>query len=139
MAKLDKVLIIDDDEINNFVCSKVIQKHEFANEVKTFVSGQEGLDYLRAIINNEEETLPDVILLDINMPIMNGWAFLEKYQQMMVNFNKNPVLLMLSSSVYEEDIDKARQHPEVKDYITKPLNKEILDNIYEQFFENIHK
>lgn len=139
MEKLDKVLIIDDDEINNFVCSKVIHKHEFASEVKTFVSGQEGLDYLQTVINDQNESLPDLILLDINMPIMNGWSFLEKYQALIPQFDKHPVLLMLSSSVYEEDIEKARQHPEVKDYITKPLNQEVLDNIYKQFFENIHQ
>lgn len=139
MAKLDKVQIIDDDEINNFVCYKLMTKHNFANEVATFLSAHEGLDYLREIMADNQAQLPDLILLDINMPVMNGWAFLEEYKKLIGNASQHPVLLMLSSSVYEEDIEKARQHPEVKDYITKPLTQKVLDNIYEQFFQNIHQ
>ena len=134
MSKIQKVLIIDDDEINNFVCSKVIRKNNFASEVRTFLSGKEGLAYLNEILAEQDGELPDLILLDINMPLMNGWDFLVEYQQLLPNFDKNPVLLMLSSSVYEEDIEKANQHPEVKDYITKPLNEEVLQDIYQKHF-----
>lgn len=139
MAKLNKVLIIDDDEINNFVCYKVMNKHDFAEEVKTLLSGHEGLTYIKDLLAAEQAELPDLILLDINMPVMNGWAFLEEYQKLIPDFSKHPILLMLSSSVYEEDIEKAREHPEVQDYITKPLNQKVLDEIYEQFFQNIRQ
>lgn len=134
MSKIQKVLIIDDDEINNFVCSKVIKKNKFAEEVKTLLSGREGLTYMNEILEKADGILPDLILLDINMPLMNGWDFLEEYQKLQPNFDKNPVLLMLSSSVYEEDIEKANQHPDVKDYITKPLNDKVLEEIYQKYF-----
>lgn len=135
MAKINKVLIIDDDEINNFVCYKVINKNGFADQVKTLLSGEEGLAYLREMRDKGPGQIPDLILLDINMPIMNGWDFLHEYENMLPEFDKHPILLMLSSSVYEEDIEKANEHHEVQDYITKPLNKEVLDSIYEKHFK----
>ncbi len=134
MAKVQKVLIIDDDEINNFVCAKVISKNDFAEDVKTFLSGREGLNYLEELKNNDPSGVPDLILLDINMPIMNGWDFLEEYEKMLPELHKHPVLMMLSSSVYEEDIEKANEHSEVKDYVTKPLNDQVLDKIYKKHF-----
>lgn len=137
MANLEKVLVIDDDEINNFVCAKVISQSGYADEVKTLLSGQEGLDYLKEAKNKEGATAPDLILLDINMPLMDGWDFLEVYRKMIDKFDRLPVLFMLSSSVYEEDIEKARKYPEVSDYITKPLTPEVLTNIYQKYFQNM--
>lgn len=134
MPKVNKVLIIDDDEINNFVCYKVIEKNEFANSSKSVLSGEDGLNYLREMKDKGPDHIPDLILLDINMPIMNGWDFLKEYRAMLPDFGKNPVLLMLSSSVYEEDIEKANQYQEVSDYITKPLSKEVLDSVFEKYF-----
>ncbi len=136
MVNLNKVLVIDDDEINNFVCAKVISRSGYADEVKTFLSGQEGLDYLDNAKNSHDTSAPDLILLDINMPSMDGWEFLEVYKRMIDKFDRQPVLLMLSSSVYEEDIEKANQYPEVSDYIIKPLTPERLENLYQNYFNN---
>ncbi len=132
--KAKEVLIIDDDEINNFVCSKIINQAGFAEKVQTSLGAREALDLLESKVNDLNDDLPDLILLDINMPIMSGWDFLEYYKPLLANSNKNTILMMLSSSVYEEDVSKANAYKEVSGYIAKPLRKEKLEEIAEKFF-----
>lgn len=132
------VLIVDDDEINNFVCSKIIDQAGFAENVQTSLGAREALDLLESKVNDANDDLPDLILLDINMPIMSGWDFLEEYKSLLARSNKNVVLMMLSSSVYEEDVSKANEYKEVSGYIAKPLRMEKLEEISDQFFsENL--
>jgi len=133
-----EVLIIDDDEINNFVCSKIIEQAGFAEKVQTSLGAREALDLLESKVKDANEDFPDLILLDINMPLMDGWEFLEKYKPLLANSNKSTILMMLSSSVYEEDVSKANEHKEVSGYIAKPLSIKKLEEIGEKFFsENI--
>lgn len=125
-----KVLIIDDDQINNFLCEKVMELCDFSKEVHTCESVQTGLDYLKELKINNPEQYPDLLFLDINMPVSTGWDFLEMYK----DWVKDPVtdslkIYMLSSSVYEEDINRAEKHPLVTQYITKPLSEVILKKL----------
>lgn len=128
--KIDKVLIIDDDEINNFVCEKVIKTSGMVNEVKSVKSGQEGLNYLEG---QSAQAIPDVILLDINMPFMDGWEFMEKMRTMLGDDHQNfPIVAILSSSVYEADAEKAYNYPGIQEYITKPLTIEAFQNLLKE-------
>ncbi len=133
MAQVKNVLLIDDDEINNMICTKIIQKNSFSENVTTCLGGRQALAHLREATNGARP-LPDIIFLDINMPVMNGWDFLDQYQQIPELAGRNILLIMLSSSSSAHDIDRANNYPQVAQYITKPLNVGHLEQIRQQFF-----
>jgi len=135
MSKLHTVLLIDDDEINNLICTKIIKKNDFAENIVTCLSARQALNYLQEALQEEnEKLLPDLILLDINMPAMNGWDFLNQYEQIEDMKSEEIVLIMLSSSMYVDDINRAKTFNSVADYITKPLTAAHLQQIREKFF-----
>ncbi len=123
------ILIIDDDEINNFIAAKLIDKIPPKAKVSTRLNGQDGIDFIKSYIGNEEG-MPDVIFLDINMPIMNGWEFLEEFDTIKDQFTKKVVINMLSSSVYNEDISKSQTFSTVNRFISKPLTIEKIQDLY---------
>ena len=131
MSKNIKVLIIDDDEVNNYLCSRIINLSEFSQDVHTCTNATDGLAYLKSLSADE---LPDIIFLDINMPIKTGWDFLDEYNKLGELTDKNIQIYMLSSSVYEEDISRAKGIPMVQDYISKPLSEELLQHIKKTYF-----
>lgn len=124
------ILIIDDDEINNFIAAKLIDKISPKATVSTCLNGQEGIDFIKARIGNEEE-MPDIIFLDINMPVMNGWEFLEEYDSVKSQITKNVSINMLSSSVYNDDISKSKTFLTVNKFISKPLTIEKIKDLYQ--------
>jgi two-component system, chemotaxis family, chemotaxis protein CheY len=126
------VMIVDDDSVNNTVCTLIINRAQFANSVTAFTKATEALEYLQNNIKNNPSQLPDVIFLDINMPIMNGWDFLDVFVPLLPQYPKPLLLYMLSSSVYHEDMAKAKHYPIVSDYLPKPLNTAILNSIREK-------
>lgn len=135
MAKVSNILIIDDDDVSNFIYKRVIETTQSADKITTFIRAREALEYLEELANSSPEDFPDIIFLDINMPVMNGWQFLEKYQSSFDGSSvKRPVLCMLSSSVYQEDINKAYTYPDVKEYISKPLTSQIMNNLLIKHF-----
>jgi CheY-like chemotaxis protein len=123
------ILIIDDDEINNFIAAKLIDKIPVKAKVTTCLNGQQGLDKVKSLLDSEE--FPDIIFLDINMPIMNGWEFLEDYDKLKNQINKQVIINMLSSSVYNDDINKAETYPSVNKFISKPLTVEKIKDLYQ--------
>jgi two-component SAPR family response regulator len=131
MAVVNRVMIIDDDEINNFICVKNLKDSGFSEEVYYFLRGKDGLEELK---NSLPENLPDVIFLDINMPMMNAWEFLEEYTEIAKSFAKEVKLFILSSSVYKRDIAKSSLYKNVTDYIIKPLNKAALKKVTDTYF-----
>lgn len=133
MRVIKKVYLIDDDEINNFICANILKKISFSHDVVAFESGTEALEALKTtLLLGECDQIPDVIFLDINMPIMNGWDFLEEYKLLKNQINKTVSLFMLSSSIYQADVEKSKQYGEVVDFVTKPLNADILNEIKEK-------
>jgi CheY-like chemotaxis protein len=128
MTTNGRVLLIDDDTITNFVSSKAIKAVEPSLEILIAQDGLKGIEKLDELLQ-KNEPLPDVIFLDINMPIMDGWEVLETILQ-----RNNPKLLAISiylytSSVYVEDKNKAAQYALVKRIISKPFNAEIIKEI----------
>ena len=124
------ILIIDDDEINNFIAAKLIDKIPPKAKVSTCVNGQEGIDFVKNKLNNQDE-FPDIIFLDINMPLMNGWEFLEEYEHIKNDIKKKVTINMLSSSVYNDDITKAETYSTVNKFISKPLTIDKIKDLYE--------
>lgn len=134
MAEIKKALIIDDDEVNNFICVRQIRAASFAEEADFLLSGQEALDKLSSDAENAPENLPDIIFLDINMPMMSAWEFLQEYAPLSAKFSKEVKLFILSSSVYRKDQLRALDHDVVVDYLYKPLTKELLTKVKEKHF-----
>lgn len=108
---MKKVLLIDDDAINNFVNKKLIQRFMDQVEIVEFLDAHSALDYLNA---NE----PDIIFLDINMPEMDGWAFLEEYSK----WENKAMVMILTTSIDPADRERSEKYPFVEGFFVKPLN-----------------
>lgn len=133
MKKIKKLCIIDDDPIFIFGMRKIIEIIDVCDEVIIYNNGLEAIEGLKEKIAHQQE-LPDVILLDINMPILDGWQFIEEFSKI----DKDPQILvyMVSSSVDPEDVLRAKSLEDIYDYITKPLTvnklRKVIDEMPEQ-------
>lgn len=132
MKKFKKILVIDDDHINNIIFEKLSGIVGFAEEIVSFISAVDGLDYLQNIQKNEEEP-PNIIFLDIRMPIVNGWEFLERFSEFRETYFKDTSIYMLTSSSDQSDVNKAKNFAIVNDYIVKPLTIEALKKVQEKY------
>jgi len=121
--------IIDDDEIYLFSVKKVIEINKLSEKVLEFKNGQEALEFFTKN-HNDHDALPDVIFLDINMPVMNGWEFIEAFQKIQSVMSKQITLFVVSSSVDKSDVEKAKSFTPVHDYLTKPITANQLKSIY---------
>ena len=130
MTQLNCIMLIDDNKIDNFFHERVIKKADAAKTIVSVESGQEALDYLKKVNGNPR---PDLIFLDINMPGMNGWEFLEQYKQLDKSLQSGMVVVMLSTSQNPDDKEMAKTHGILSDFKTKPLTKEMLADILETY------
>jgi len=128
--KLDSILLIDDDPPTNFINERLIQSTGLNTAVHAFESGSEALAY----INQSDNTQPSIIFLDINMPGMDGWEFLDQYEKLSGDKRSQIVLAMLSTSMNPDDITKANDRGSVERFISKPLRKEDIDTLVEKYF-----
>ena len=124
------ILLVDDDEINNFISIKLIKKALLNTEITACLNGKFAIDQLLEISRRDPSKLPDYILLDINMPIMNGWEFLDEYERLHIDEQGKSKIFIISSSVFSNDISKAKSYPLVKDFISKPLNVEKISEVF---------
>ncbi|WP_184544309.1 response regulator [Mucilaginibacter sp. FT3.2] len=135
-TKSVSVLLVDDDEINNFISIKLIKKALLNTEIMACLNGKFAIEQLSEIQRKDPAKLPDYILLDINMPIMNGWEFLDEYKRLNLDPLGKSKIFIISSSVFSNDINKARSYPLVKDFISKPLNVEKIKELFEVQSQN---
>lgn len=117
------VCLIDDDNIYQFTARKIIESTGVAKQIQSFYNGEEAISFFKDEENQHPEALPDVIFLDINMPIMNGWEFLEEYNNVRSNLPKQIVVYMVSSSIDDNDFRKSKEYKSVSDFIIKPVNR----------------
>lgn len=133
MDVIDVACIIDDDSIYINLIKKIIDTKKLCKNLLVFNNGKEGIDYFEAILNNlSEENIPEIIFLDLNMPIMDGWEFLERFTNIKNKFNKVITLYIVSSSINPEDIDRAKSMINVEDYLIKPVSINYLENIFKK-------
>ena len=118
--------LIDDDIVHQFTTSKMIELCELNTKTSSFLNGKEALKHLASSVHSE---LPDIILLDINMPVMDGWQFLDEFAHIKPSLSKNINIFILSSSLDERDISRAKEYNEIIAYITKPVDTTIIANI----------
>lgn len=129
---INKVLCIDDDQITLVLCDLVIKKAGFAKEVVIAKNGKEGLAWFSAFFsknNKDSHDPPQVIFLDLNMPVMNGWDFLEDYLMKYSDRLPTTKVVIISSTVNPEDFSRANQYDMVIDFINKPLTQEGLQEL----------
>ena len=131
MKKIKLTYLIDDDEIYIFTTKKLINKVGFCEEIAVFQNGKEAIDAIKFTLRNKNE-LPDVILLDLNMPIMDGWQFLDEFIR--IKSEKQIKIYIVSSSVDPSDIERANTYNMVSNYIIKPISREKLHEITEEVF-----
>ena len=127
--KLNCVLLIDDDEPTNFLSQMLVEEAHCTEHIKVMQSGQEALNFL---MNCERR--PDLIFLDINMPAMNGWEFLNKYVTLEKKQPGETILVMLTTSLDPDDEIKAKNIACVTDFKRKPLTKKMIDEILDTYF-----
>ena len=125
------ILLVDDDEINNFISIKLIKKALLTSDIMACLNGKFAIDQLVDIQKRDPEKLPDYIFLDINMPIMNGWEFLDEYKRLNIDPLGKSKIFIISSSVFSNDINRARSYPIVKSFISKPLSVEKIKELFE--------
>ncbi len=119
------VLIIDDSNVEIFIAQHLINKKKISEKISTFTTVEESLTYLNSIDKLEE--FPDLIFLDINMPVLNGFDFLERFLEFPNTFQEQCEVIMLTSSDDPKDKDRAMNYTVVKDYFIKPLKPTDLD------------
>lgn len=132
---IERVLIIDDNEIDALICTKVFKKYDSAIELVTFVGAKEALEFLKDKIQNNPESLPDLILLDLYMPLMNGWFFLTEYKKIAEQLPKKIVIIVASSTTYDKDLTQIQAHKEISGHLSKPLTVEKIQHIQEKHFD----
>jgi CheY-like chemotaxis protein len=128
MTKPFIICIVDDDSVYQFTTTRTIEANKLAKKILIFSDGEEAIQFLMDNIGNSED-LPDVIFLDINMPIMDGWQFLEEYVTLKPDIGKKIIIYMISSSVDPIDLERAKKISDISDYIVKPINPEMLKDI----------
>ncbi|MEQ9438500.1 MAG: response regulator [Cyclobacteriaceae bacterium] len=131
--KIHCILLVDDNPDDNFFHERVIMKNDFADFVIAKESGLEALDFLKQP-KDSKIAHPNLIFLDINMPGMNGWEFLEEYDKLDKDQQSQVIMVMLTSSQHTDDIAQASTKKTLADFKTKPLTEEMLDEIMDKYF-----
>ena len=129
MYKLQHILIVDDDQINNLFSQIILEDENVCNMVSVCQSTIEALELLRSMSSNTEAPFPDLILLDINMPELDGFDFLERYHLLGYNEQYNTAISMFSTSDDPAHVERVKQYSSVVGFIQKPLSKASLQQL----------
>jgi two-component SAPR family response regulator len=126
-----QVLLVDDDEITNFLSCEILSHHRPGIHIKAISSAEEALSLLQKL-SEDELTLPGIILVDINMPWMNGWDFLERFENMKLKGSEKVRIYIYTSSVYYKDFDKSKTFDCVAGIFSKPMTDEMLQILFSE-------
>ncbi len=127
------VCVIDDDNIYQYTARVLLESTGLTKKITSFYNGRDAISFFQDKENLFPDKLPDVIFLDINMPVMNGWEFLEEYNKLHNTLPKPIVVYVVSSSVDSSDMQKSRSYEAVTDYLVKPVNR----NKFMELMENL--
>jgi len=122
-TKAPIIALVDDDKIFQMTASKTIMAANLTDKILQFENGEDALDFLKDHAR-DTDTLPDYIFLDINMPYVDGWMFMEDYADIKINLSKTIHIFMVSSSIDPRDMDRARKNSDIREYVIKPVTRE---------------
>jgi CheY-like chemotaxis protein len=124
MTHRKKLMIIEDDEVFVFITMEIIKDTGYPDdEITVSSNGKEAIAFLKTAVDNQE-LLPEVIFLDLNMPVMDGWEFLDEFTLLKHRFKHKVTVYIVSSSVSPHDVQRAKDITDVSDFIVKPVTKE---------------
>lgn len=130
--RLKRILCINDNELTLFIQNQILNKSSLTEEVITALNGQRGLDYCRNLIKeneNDPDKYPALIFLDLHMPVMDGWEFLQHYSSEILPHFKNTKVIITSYSIDEADYERSKQYPFVIDFLTSSLSTSYLQSL----------
>lgn len=127
-TKIKLVMLVDDNDTDNFISKRIIELTDFAHDIEVKNSGKSALTYLQEN-QADEEKLPDLIFLDINMPIVDGFVFLYEFEQLPESVRNKCKVAILSSSDNKRDINRIVNNEYVIKFITKPLTEDALNDV----------
>lgn len=133
---MNKILCVDDDPVTLMFCKSIIKKNYFAIEIDTAMDGQEAIDYYKSLsksLNAENTSYPDLIFLDLNMPIMNGWEFLDEFVKSYHFIFPKTKVVILTSSIDPKDEEKANIYSIAIAFFSKPLTNEMIQELKKHF------
>ena len=130
--KVALACIIDDDKIYVNLVKKIIEIKKLSENLLIYKNGKEALDYFKQIMETatDEDKLPDIIFLDLNMPVMDGWEFLNEFIKIKNNLHKKITLYVVSSSIDPRDLERAKSINMVTDYLIKPIELKKFEKIF---------
>ncbi len=131
MVLIEHTFIVDDDRIFVFGLQKILQINRISNKIEVFSNGKLALDKIHDLIATKSE-LPELILLDINMPIVDGWEFLSEFIRIAPVASKKIIIYLVTSSIDPADIERAKSYEFVSNYIIKPVKLETLTRALEE-------
>lgn len=135
---IKNLLCVDDDDIAQFYTHSIIEDADFIENSLSVFDGQKAIDFFEQLLKNNHLTnIPELVLLDINMPIMDGWEFLQVFSRKFRPEFQDVKIAIVSSSVNPADFEKAKEYPFVIDFISKPITADILKLIDERYFSGI--
>jgi len=129
--KLNHILLVDDDPDDNFFHQIIIGEMNIVNYIDIASNGIEAIAYLK----RKDQIPPEIIFLDLNMPKMNGWEFLENYRQLNIAKEAKVIIVILTTSANPDHRKRAQEIHEVTGFETKPLSKELMNTILQQYFQ----
>ncbi len=129
--KYRTVMLIDDNEIDNLINQKMIEAAALTKHIYTCTGAKSAIEFLRNVekIEVADQVLPDLIFLDIDMPLMDGFQFLDEFEKFVNLVKKKCKIIMLTSSINPQDFNKAKKYLNVKLYLNKPLSHESIRNL----------
>ncbi|MFD1874769.1 response regulator [Hymenobacter bucti] len=133
MAKITSILLVDDDQTVNYLNERLLERMEVASQVLVALNGQEALNRLATHGQHATAASPALLLLDIKMPVLDGFGFLEAYQQLPPAQQRANVIVMLTTSLHPLDMQRLEQLP-IAECLSKPLTQEKVDLIIEKYF-----
>jgi len=129
MIPVNKLMIVDDDELSNYITGKIVEHAGLAEKADSFYSAKAALKYLKTNSSMRQGDYPDLIFLDLNLYDMKGWDFLSEYIKLKENYRRKITLFLLTNSIAEKDRDQAKQFPCIKGYLQKPLTMGMIQEI----------
>ena len=132
--KLNCVLLVDDNEAVNYLHSRFIKASGITDAIVALESAEQALNYL--CTDKQAHTFPELMFLDINMPAMDGWNFIEQYKEKLGESTSKPKIFMLTTSINPNDRLRAQAYKEIDGFHTKPMTGEMLQSIMDDHFES---